>query len=103
MNTIKEWLAEHNYPEVLRKIEKVERGWARKGTKTRRDWADVLAGNLDGSPKTIEGVEFPVLCAARRRKGWQPTDGCISKAPNEVMPPITAQARWARQGDLPIP
>jgi hypothetical protein len=78
MKNIKEWLAQNNYEDVLKKIHAVELGWKRKGTGTRRDWWEVLAGNLNGSPKIIEGKKFPVLRAARIRKGWPVTEEFIS-------------------------
>jgi hypothetical protein len=96
MNTTKIWLEQHGYTDVLNKIEKLERGWIKKGTKTRRSWPEVLAGNKDGSPKIIEGVKFPVLCAARTRKNWAQTKTCISKNPLETMPQVTKQSRWEK-------
>jgi hypothetical protein len=96
MKIIKEWLAQNNYEDVLKTIHAVELGWKRKGTGTRRDWWDVLAGNQDGSPKIIEGKKFPVLCAARKRKGWLATDGCLCRNPNEEAPPAIPQTRWKK-------
>jgi hypothetical protein len=86
MNT-KEWLFQKGYGDVLKKISAVENGWKRKGTGTRRDWADVLGGHKDGSPRIIEGVKFPVLSAARKRKGWSVTKGCVCKNTAKKCPP----------------
>jgi hypothetical protein len=96
MNTIKEWLAQNNYEDVLKRINAVERGWKSKGTKTRRDWGEVLAGNKDGSPKMVEGIKFPVICAARKRKGWPAEGKCICRNPTEEMPAIAKQVRWEK-------
>jgi|SRR5882724_1172551 len=96
MNTIKQWLAENDYNDVLKKINAVEKGWQNKGTKTRRDWGDVLAGNKNGQSKIIEKVKFPVLCAAQKRKGWPTTENCVCRNPNEQMPPIVSQGRWEK-------
>ena len=96
MNTIKEWLAQNNYGDILKKIHAVEQGWKRKRTGTRRDWWEVLAGNQDGSPKTIEGKKFPVLCAARKRKGWPVAEECLCRNPNEEILPIVSQPRWEK-------
>jgi len=96
MKTVKEWLAQNNYEDVLRKIHAVELGWKRKGTGTRRDWWEVLAGNESGSPKVIEGKKFPVLRAARIRKGWPVTADCLCRNTNEEVPSIVPQIRWEK-------
>ena len=93
---IKEWLLQNNYDDVLKKINTVEKRWGKKATKTRRNWGDVLAGHKDGSSKTIEGVEFPVLCAARKRKSWPVTDTCLCRNSNEKMPSAVPQIRWEK-------
>ncbi len=93
---IKEWLEENDYRDVLSKIRRVEEGWEKKGTGTRRNWADVLAGHEDGSPRIVEGIKFPVLRAARERKGWANVDGSICRRPNEKMPPVIRQKRWEK-------
>ncbi len=80
MTTIKEWLAQNGYEDILKRINAVERGWGQKGTGTRRNWWDVLAGNEDGTPKIIEGKKFPVLCAARKHNQiWLLETGMHSK------------------------
>ena len=94
--SIKEWLLQNDYQDVLKKIETVEAGWNNRRTKTRRNWGDVLAGHKDGTSKVIQGVEFPVLCAARKRKGWPVTEKCICRTPNEKMPLAVAQVRWEK-------
>lgn len=94
MSTAKQWLEQNGYADILKKIERVERGWKAKGTRTRRDWWEVLAGHEDGTPKSVEGVKFPVLCAARKRMGLPAIDGCLSRDPNEEAPPVVGQARW---------
>ncbi|MBU6408871.1 MAG: hypothetical protein KGR98_00660 [Verrucomicrobia bacterium] len=96
MKTSKEWLAQNNYEDVLKKIHAVEQGWKRKGTGTRRDWWEVLAGNQNGSPKKIEGKKFPVLSAARKRKGWPVTNDCLCLNPNEEAPSVVPQIRWEK-------
>jgi hypothetical protein len=88
------WLLQNSYGEVAAKIERVESRWRDQGKKTRRNWWDVLAGHKDGSPKRIEGITFPVLRAARLRKGWPLTDGCVCLSSQEAFPPIRPQARW---------
>jgi hypothetical protein len=92
--TAHRWLLINSYGDVAAKIDKVVSRWARKGKKTRRNWWDVLAGTKNGKPKTIEGVAFPVLRAARERKGWDSTAESISRNPSEMAPPILEQPRW---------
>src|SRR5438132_9883994 len=88
------WLLQNNYEEVAAKIERVESKWHAQGKKTRRNWWDVLAGRKDGSPQRIEGIRFPVLRAARLRKGWPVTDGCVCRNSQEVFPTVIPQPRW---------
>ena len=52
----------------MAKIDAAMRKWAREGRKTRRNWWDVLAGDRNGGPRTVLGIAFPVLEAARRRQ-----------------------------------
>jgi hypothetical protein len=65
----RDWLVENNYPEVAAKIDRVCSLWAKNGKLTRWNWWDVLAGGFGGKPKKIEGTVFPVMRAARLRKG----------------------------------
>lgn len=94
--SIKEWLANNGYNDVVRKIGAVELNWERRGTKTRRNWGDVLAGHKDGTPKTIAGVKFPVLAAARKRKGWPATKSSVCRNHAEKMPAAEPQVRWEK-------
>lgn len=66
-------------------------GRRKRGVKTRRNWWDVLAGDREGNPRKVEGVTFPVLAAARRRKGWPPCDSEIGAG--EAAPAPKAN-RW---------
>lgn len=93
-DNIRQWLALNKYDDVLELINKVMAGWKMKGTNTRRNWWDVLAGDSNGRPKTIEGVTFPVLRAARMRKNLEVTKGCLCRNKNESFPPVVEQVRW---------
>jgi hypothetical protein len=95
---IRQWLIENGYQDVADSIEKVMDGWRRKGTKTRRNWWEVLAGNADGSGKTIEGVKFPVLRAARIRQNLEVAASCLCRNKREKVPPIVEQVRWTSKG-----
>jgi hypothetical protein len=83
--TIRKWL-EADYGDILALINSVEEEWRRNGSGQRRNWWDVLAGNEDGSPLVIAGVEFPILRAARVRKGWEATSESICRNEHEVAP-----------------
>src|SRR5882724_11816819 len=85
------WLVQNQYEDIAAKIKRVESRWHAQGKKTRRNWWEVLAGRKNGSAKRIEGVLFPVLRAARLRKGWPVTDGCISRNSQEEFPTIIPQ------------
>lgn len=62
--SIRKWLTQNNYQDVTVLIDSVMEGWKLKGTKIRRNWWDVLAGDKNGKASTIEGITFPVLRAA---------------------------------------
>jgi hypothetical protein len=64
------WLRDNGYIEIADQIDAIMEGWRERDVKTRRNWWDVLAGNREGRAYKIEGIAFPVLAAARRRKGW---------------------------------
>ena len=96
MKTAKEWLSQNNYEDILKKISAVERSWKRKGIKTRRDWWEILAGNKNGTPRSVDGKKFPILCAARKRKGWGETHNCLSRNSNETIPLVIPQIRWEK-------
>ncbi|MCC6201534.1 MAG: DNA adenine methylase [Gammaproteobacteria bacterium] len=64
-----QWLIVNGYTDVVALIARVERRWKRAGKKTRRNWWQVLAGDAQGQPRTVEGIRFPVLHAARIRMG----------------------------------
>jgi hypothetical protein len=82
----RQWLAHNNYDDVLGLINKVMDGWKMKGTQTRRNWWEVLAGDSKGSPRTIEGVKFPVLRAARLRMKLDVTKDCLCRNKKETVP-----------------
>lgn len=86
------WLRANGYDDVADKIDAIIEDWRKRGVTTRRNWWDVLAGNRAGKAAVVQGVEFPVLAAARRRKGWQTSDS--ETGAGEVAPSPTTN-RWA--------
>jgi len=66
------WLKANGYAKIANKIDAIMAEWRKRGVKTRRNWWDILAGDREGRPRNVGSVAFPVLAAARRRKGWPP-------------------------------
>jgi hypothetical protein len=91
---VRKWLLENDYEDVAALIEQVMNGWRSKKTKTRRNWWDVLAGHKNGTPKTIEGVTFPILKAAQIRKGIAVTDNALCRNKGEIAPGVVINGRW---------
>jgi hypothetical protein len=94
---IRQWLNENNYGDIVNLIEQVMDAWKKKRTKTRRNWWDVLAGHKNGTPRTIEGVTFPVLKAAQIRKDFEVTNSAICRNEKEIFPGILNSGRWAKR------
>ncbi|MGA2866271.1 MAG: hypothetical protein ABSF95_17495 [Verrucomicrobiota bacterium] len=94
INTTRRWLLENHYEDVASLIDEVAGKWENEGVRTRRNWWDVLAGDREGGPATVKGVKFPVLRAARIRKGWKVTANCLCRSRNEQIPPARKTARW---------
>jgi hypothetical protein len=90
------WLREHGYAEVADQIDALIERWKRAGKKTRRNWWEVLAGGVNGKPRTVDGVAFPVLRAAQVRQGVKAGKGSGRKA--EVAPPVRVSNRWPNGG-----
>jgi DNA adenine methylase len=65
---VRAWLRSRGYADVARQIEELLARWQRAGKKTRRNWWEVLAGGAGGRARTVDGVTFPVLRAARNRQ-----------------------------------
>ena len=93
--SVRKWLIQNNYQDVAASIEILMDGWMEKGTRTRRSWWEVLAGGKNGTPRTIEGITFPVLRAAQLRKGVPVTENAIYRNNDEVFPGIRKNGRWA--------
>lgn len=89
------WLRRWGYDDIVDAIDAMMRKWYAEGNGTRRNWWDVLAGTREGKPCTINGVTFPVLRAARRRKGWpEDVPGAVQRSALELAPPVREQERW---------
>lgn len=94
---VRVWLAANGYEECRQKIDALMERWRSQGLKTRRNWWDVLAGDHDGSPRSVDGIEFPVLRAARRRKLLPDVQTAICLSENEPIPPVRTSPRWPKK------
>ena len=94
---VRAWLARHGYMDVLANINSLIDRWKSEGNSQRRNWWGVLAGTRAGACRVIGGVTFPVLRAARRRKGWpEEVPGAVYRSETELAPAIREQERWRR-------
>ena len=93
-DSVREWLAGNGYEDVARMIDEIMAEWKREGKETRRNWWDILAGDADGNPRSVKGRTFPVLRAARRRKGLVAPSTCLCRNKAERIPPMVPQVRW---------
>jgi len=99
-NSLRQWLLENNYEDVAEIIEKILMEWKRESKATRRTWWDVLAGDKNGNPRKIEGIELPVLRAAQIRQGKQITGNALCRNEEEKLPQTVRGNRWQRLRDF---
>jgi DNA adenine methylase len=78
----KQWLLQNEYEDVAALIDEVMDEWKAEGKHTRRNWWEILAGDLKGNPRVVAGREFPVLRAAQVRQGVPVTPNAISRDPD---------------------
>jgi hypothetical protein len=88
------WLRQNGYDDVAAKIDRIIDRWQKEGKATRRNWWDILAGGRDGRPRSVAGVEFPVLRAAQKRKGLPVTPNAVSRNRKEKVPSVRISGRW---------
>lgn len=85
MNT-RQWLLENGYSDIVDLIDQVAEQWKTSGSRTRRNWWEILAGGYKGRPRTVGGITFPVLVAAQKQQGRPVTPNAIQRSADEVMP-----------------
>lgn len=93
-NDARIWLRANGHEDVADRIDAIMEAWRKRGVKTRRNWWDVLAGDREGNSRQVEGVAFPVLAAARCRKGWPSAGSEIGSS--EAAPVLTSGRRGSR-------
>ena len=97
-NDVRVWLLTYGYPDVRDMIDTLINRWTAEGKHTRRNWWDILAGDEKGNPRTVAGIAFPVLRAARRRKGWPDVPNATCRSEAESIPPVRIGiGRWPRK------
>lgn len=92
----KQWLLANNYLDIAMLIDEVTSQWQADGKLTRRNWWEVLAGDAKGNPRTVAGLEFPVLRTAQRRQGLPVTKNAICRSPNEGAPVVRVTRRRSK-------
>jgi hypothetical protein len=95
--TCRDWLRQNGYEDVVALIDQAMAKIAAKGTKQRRNWWDILAGDVHGQPRVREGIEFPVLRVAQIRQGRPVTPNAISRNSNVQPPDVVATKRWPKK------
>ena len=100
-DTVIGWLRANGYGDVVAKILAVLKRRDEVGVKTRRNWWDVLAGTLKGERRSDTGFEFPILAAARRRKGWPVVPGERHNQDESPPPPVVQSGRWPAKKAAP--
>ena len=94
--TIRVWLKQNGYEDILEMIDEAIKTWKLEGIRTRRNWWEILAGDRNGYPRKINGKEFPVLKAAQIRQGKPVTANAICRNENENIQPIWQTNRWPK-------
>lgn len=92
--TLREWLKENDYIDVLLLINEIIYEWEMSGKRTRRNWWGILAGDKNGNPRKVSGREMPVLRAAQIREGRTITSNAICRNKEEIIVPKWKTNRW---------
>lgn len=87
VNPLESWLAENGYDEVLAQMRKIINGWKKRRLKTRRNWWEILAGDIRGEPRAVAGEVFPIIAAIRKRQELPPVPNAISRPTESALPP----------------
>jgi DNA adenine methylase len=82
----RQWLRKNGYDDIADMIDKAMDEWKTEGNRTRRNWWEVLAGDSNGKPRVVAGLEFPVLRAAQVRQGLPVSDDAVCRDRNEKPP-----------------
>ena len=89
------WLRNNGYDDIADTIDRVLDKWVREKNHTRRNWWDILAGDSNGKPRNVAGIDFPVIRAAQKRQGRPITPNAISRNKKESVPEVWSTGRWS--------
>jgi hypothetical protein len=90
------WLRANGYADFAEIPEVLMARWKAQNKGTRRNWWQMFAGKIDGTPRSADGIDFPVLRAARRRQGLPDVPDAICRNEDEQAPAIRVTPRWPR-------
>jgi DNA adenine methylase len=93
---VRQWLLANRYEDVAALIDEVTDEWKAQNKRTRRNWWEVLAGGINGKPRTVAGRAFPVLRAAQLRQGVSVTGNALRRGRAEEAPPVQLTQRWKK-------
>lgn len=91
------WLEDNNYEDISAIIDEIMAEMKKRQVKTRRNWWEVLAGDIKGRPRTVYGKEIPVLKAAQIRQGVKVTGNAICRNEDEIIPIKRETNRWPKK------
>jgi hypothetical protein len=91
---VRKWLRQNRYDDVAEMIDSLLAKWKAEGKKTRRNWWEVLAGTTNGEGRVVDGVQFPVLKAARERQGLALAPSAVSRTRKEIKVVKWKTNRW---------
>ena len=97
--TVRVWLRANGYNDVAETIDDILAEFKAKGSRERRNWADVLCGNK-GKPVTIAGRTLPMLASAQVSRGLPVSPDAIQRSRDEEFPVARRSGRWADRRQL---
>src|SRR5688500_6869342 len=97
--TARQWLIANGYDDVVGKMDRAEAIHKAKGSKERRSWWWVLAGRDDGTHRSVDRIEFPILREAQNRQNLKVTPNAIWINKRERAPASQPQKRWSKKVD----
>ncbi len=96
---VRTWLRENGHEAVASQIDGIMARWKERGVATRRNWWEVLAGDANGQPRKVAGVQFPIIPFARDRQAAVVKDPAKRERPAAPRRPRGSKRR--KQGSMP--
>ena len=91
--TVRVWLRANGYNDIAEAIDDILAEVKAKGSRERRNWADVLCGS-EGKRVTIAGRIFPILASAQVSRGLPVSPNAIQRNQDEEFPIARRTGRW---------